>query len=224
MGVSVRGGEGEWESRELSEAGRGVSSFTEATRDGLAKEKDDVPIDHLQGPPSCAPSPPLSAGVVVQEAPGVGSADDAALQDLMSSAEAVAARFRQSLQQLLLPVPHRQLQEGGGALPLTSASTPPGTSMVGAAATAPASEVIANLAKVVRNIAQHPADMRYRRLRKANAAVRRRLLDHPAAVQFLRDVGFVDRQIDGEEEGVLEMVAVDPARLYIAQELLSQHS
>merc|ERR1712119_72613 len=53
----------------------------------------------------------------------------------------------------------------------------------------------ATLARLLRNVAAHPDDPKYRCLHGSNARLGREILAHPEAVEILRIVGFVN---DGE--------------------------
>lgn len=79
-------------------------------------------------------------------------------------------------------------------------------------------EALATLADVLGNLAAHPQEPRYRRLRCNNAAFHRKLGRYPAARQLLLLAGFAEQQPGGgggEEESVLVYVRDDPGLVWL---------
>jgi hypothetical protein len=74
-------------------------------------------------------------------------------------------------------------------------------------------EALATLADVLGNLAAHPQEPRYRRLRCNNAAFHRRLGRYPAARQLLLLAGFAEQQPG--EDSVLVYVRDDPGLLWM---------
>ncbi|CAH8370284.1 unnamed protein product [Eruca vesicaria subsp. sativa] len=90
-----------------------------------------------------------------------------------------------------------------------------------------ATNVLQMLLKIVRNIIEQPNEMKFKRLRKGNPAIKRKILNFAAAVEILSVVGFVEEMVaegTGTEEPYLVLKRNDPGLLWIAKSMIESHT
>ncbi|XP_010440755.1 PREDICTED: uncharacterized protein LOC104724003 isoform X2 [Camelina sativa] len=90
---------------------------------------------------------------------------------------------------------------------------------------AQATSVLQMLLKVVRNIIEQPQEMKFKRLRKGNPAIKRNILNFAAAVEILSVVGFVEEMVSegtGVQEPYLVLKRNDPGLLWIAKSMIEE--
>ncbi|KAL0742265.1 hypothetical protein Bca4012_083778 [Brassica carinata] len=90
-----------------------------------------------------------------------------------------------------------------------------------------ATNVLQMLLKIVRNIIEQPNEMKFKRLRKANPAIKRKILNFAAAVEILSVVGFVEEMVSegtGAQEQYLVLKRNDPGLLWIAKSMIESHT
>lgn len=90
-----------------------------------------------------------------------------------------------------------------------------------------ATNVLQMLLKIVRNIIEQPNEMKFKRLRKGNPAIKRKILNFAAAVEILSVVGFVEEMISegtGAQEPYLVLKRNDPGLLWIAKSMIESHT
>ncbi|KAJ4902136.1 WLM [Raphanus sativus] len=90
-----------------------------------------------------------------------------------------------------------------------------------------ATNVLQMLLKIVRNIIEQPNEMKFKRLRKGNPAIKRKILNFPAAVEILSVVGFVEEMVSegtGAPEPYLVLKRNDPGLLWIAKSMIESHT
>ncbi|VYS68356.1 unnamed protein product [Arabidopsis thaliana] len=88
-----------------------------------------------------------------------------------------------------------------------------------------ATTVLQMLLKIVRNIIEQPNEMKFKRLRKGNPAIKRNILNFAAAVEILSVVGFVDEMVSestGAQEPYLVLKRNDPGLLWIAKSMIEE--
>ncbi|ESQ33233.1 hypothetical protein EUTSA_v10003827mg [Eutrema salsugineum] len=93
--------------------------------------------------------------------------------------------------------------------------------------TVEATNVLQMLLKIVRNIIEQPNEMKFRRLRKGNPAIKRKILNFAAAVEILSVVGFVEEMVwenTGTQEPYLVLKRNDPGLLWIAKSMIESHT
>ncbi|MED6170886.1 hypothetical protein PIB30_035464 [Stylosanthes scabra] len=79
---------------------------------------------------------------------------------------------------------------------------------------------VQTLLKIVSYVIEHPEEMKYKRLRKANPVIERNIIGNKAALEFLFLVGFSDDVIMdnlGKAEAYLVLKRNDPALLWLAK-------
>uniref|UniRef100_A0A1J3GLT6 WLM domain-containing protein n=1 Tax=Noccaea caerulescens TaxID=107243 RepID=A0A1J3GLT6_NOCCA len=89
-----------------------------------------------------------------------------------------------------------------------------------------ATDVLQMLLKIVRNIIEQPNEMKFKRLRKGNPAIKRKILNFAAAVEILSVVGFVEEMVwenTGAQEPYLVLKRNDPGLLWIAKSMIESH-
>ncbi|CAH2079511.1 unnamed protein product [Thlaspi arvense] len=89
-----------------------------------------------------------------------------------------------------------------------------------------ATDVLIMLLKIVRNIIEQPNKMKFKRLRKGNPAIKRKILSFAAAVEILSVVGFVEEMVregTGAQEPYLVLKRNDPGLLWIAKSMIESH-
>ncbi|XP_051135266.1 uncharacterized protein LOC127254282 [Andrographis paniculata] len=89
-----------------------------------------------------------------------------------------------------------------------------------------AGTVLQTLIKIIRNIIEHPEDMKFKRLRKANPMIQKNILTYKAAVNILTLVGFCeDNIVDewGRAEVFLTLKRNDPGLLWLTKSSLESH-
>ncbi|KAJ4848463.1 hypothetical protein Tsubulata_032222, partial [Turnera subulata] len=73
------------------------------------------------------------------------------------------------------------------------------------------------------NVIEHPDNMKFKRLRKANPAIRKNIANHQAAIEILLMIGFIEEatfdQI-GRPETYLVLKRNDPGLLWLAKSSL----
>nr|XP_027064562.1 uncharacterized protein LOC113690741 isoform X2 [Coffea arabica] len=83
--------------------------------------------------------------------------------------------------------------------------------------------VLQTLCKIIRNIVEHPDEMKFRRIRKANAIIQRNILQYGAATEILQLVGFSDDvifDVTGKAETYLALKRNDPGLLWLVKSSL----
>ncbi|XP_020673300.1 uncharacterized protein LOC110092934 [Dendrobium catenatum] len=86
-----------------------------------------------------------------------------------------------------------------------------------------ASLVLQTLLKIIRNIIEHPDELKFRRIKKANAQFQRNVANYKAAMEVLSTVGFIeDVVVDavGVAEAYLVLKRNDPGLLWLAKSSL----
>ncbi|KAG6724572.1 uncharacterized protein LOC122305427 isoform X2 [Carya illinoinensis] len=86
-----------------------------------------------------------------------------------------------------------------------------------------ATAVLQTLSKIIRNVIEHPGEMKYRRLRKANPIIQKNVANYQAAMDILSLVGFnEDVVLDeiGKPETYLVLKRNDPGLLWLAKSSL----
>ncbi|CAA7016075.1 unnamed protein product [Microthlaspi erraticum] len=89
-----------------------------------------------------------------------------------------------------------------------------------------ATNVLQMLLKIVRNIIEQPNEVKFKRLRKGNPAIKRKILNYAAAVEILSVVGFVEEMVwenTGAQEAYLVLKRNDPGLLWIAKSMIESH-
>ncbi|CAN8232619.1 unnamed protein product, partial [Cochlearia groenlandica] len=90
-------------------------------------------------------------------------------------------------------------------------------------------QVLQMLLKIVRNIIEQPYEMKFKRLRKGNPAIKRNIINFAASVEILSVVGFVEEMVSEgrggtQEEPYLVMKRNDPGLLWIAKSIIESHT
>ncbi|OIS97187.1 PREDICTED: uncharacterized protein LOC109234488 isoform X1 [Nicotiana attenuata] len=86
-----------------------------------------------------------------------------------------------------------------------------------------ASRVVQTIVKIIRNVIEHPDEVKFRKLRKANPLIQRDVVSYPAAMDILSVIGFSeDAVIDntGRMETYLVLKRNDPGLLWLAKSSL----
>ncbi|KAH7533405.1 hypothetical protein FEM48_Zijuj04G0127300 [Ziziphus jujuba var. spinosa] len=86
-----------------------------------------------------------------------------------------------------------------------------------------ATVILQTLFKIIRNVIEHPNEMKYGRLRKANPAIERNIANYKAAMEFLFLVGFNEEIVSneiGKAETYLVLKRDDPGLLWLAKSSL----
>ncbi|VVA17500.1 PREDICTED: WLM-domain-containing [Prunus dulcis] len=85
-----------------------------------------------------------------------------------------------------------------------------------------ATAVLQTLFKITRNVLEHPGEIKYRRLRKANPAIQRNVANYKAAMAILFLIGFNENVVDdiGRPETYLVLKRDDPGLLWLAKSSL----
>ncbi|KAI0519523.1 hypothetical protein KFK09_006972 [Dendrobium nobile] len=86
-----------------------------------------------------------------------------------------------------------------------------------------ASLVLQTLLKIIRNIIEHPDELKFRRIKKANVQFQRNVANYKAAMEVLSTVGFIeDVVVDavGVAEAYLVLKRNDPGLLWLAKSSL----
>ncbi|KAB1208766.1 hypothetical protein CJ030_MR6G024802 [Morella rubra] len=86
-----------------------------------------------------------------------------------------------------------------------------------------ATAVLQTLFKIIRNVIEHPTELKYRRLRKTNPLIQRNVANYQAAMEILSLVGFnEDVLLDeiGKAESYLVLKRNDPGLLWLAKSSL----
>ncbi|CAN7058442.1 hypothetical protein IGI04_014670 [Brassica rapa subsp. trilocularis] len=90
-----------------------------------------------------------------------------------------------------------------------------------------ATNVLQMLLKIVRNIIEQPNEMKFKRLRKGNPAIKRKIVNFAAAVEILSVVGFGEEMVSegtGAQEPYLVLKRNDPGLLWIAKSMIESHT
>lgn len=86
-----------------------------------------------------------------------------------------------------------------------------------------AASVLQTLSKIIRNVIEHPEELKFRRIRKTNSHFQRNVANYEAAMEVLTIVGFSeDVEVDeaGEAETYLVLKRNDPGLLWLAKSSL----
>ncbi|MCD9639685.1 hypothetical protein HAX54_024391 [Datura stramonium] len=86
-----------------------------------------------------------------------------------------------------------------------------------------ASRVVQTILKIIRNAIEHPDEVKFRKLRKANPLIQRDVVSYPAATEILSMIGFSEDAITdntGRMEAYLVLKRNDPGLLWLAKSFL----
>ncbi|XP_075670514.1 uncharacterized protein LOC142640340 [Castanea sativa] len=86
-----------------------------------------------------------------------------------------------------------------------------------------AAAVLQTLFKIIRNVIEHPNEMKYRRLRKANPIIGRNIANYKAAMEILTLIGFNEDVVSdeiGKAETYIVLKRNDPGLLWLAKSSL----
>ncbi|KAK7823098.1 ubiquitin and wlm domain-containing metalloprotease [Quercus suber] len=86
-----------------------------------------------------------------------------------------------------------------------------------------AAAVLQTLFKIIRNVIEHPNEMKYRRLRKANPIIERNIANYKAAMEILTLIGFNEDVVSdeiGKAEAYIVLKRNDPGLLWLAKSSL----
>ncbi|XAR68145.1 hypothetical protein NMG60_11003177 [Bertholletia excelsa] len=86
-----------------------------------------------------------------------------------------------------------------------------------------ASGVLQTLFKIIRNLIEHPSEMKFKRIRKANPIIQRNVVKYKAAMEFLLLVGFNEDVVwdeIGNADTYLVLKRNDPGLLWLAKSSL----
>ncbi|PON44609.1 WLM domain containing protein [Trema orientale] len=87
--------------------------------------------------------------------------------------------------------------------------------------------VFQTLIKIISNVIEHPDEMKFRRLRKANPTIKRNIANYRAAIEFLVLVGFNEGLVSdemGKTETHLVLKRNDPGLLWLAKSCLEPYT
>ncbi|KAK2648830.1 hypothetical protein Ddye_016319 [Dipteronia dyeriana] len=83
-----------------------------------------------------------------------------------------------------------------------------------------ATSVLQTLFKIIRNVIEHPGEMKYKKLRKANPIIQRNVAKYKAAMEILSLIGFNEDTVSdeiGQSETYLVLKRNDPGLLWLAK-------
>ncbi|KAK3184453.1 hypothetical protein Dsin_031739 [Dipteronia sinensis] len=83
-----------------------------------------------------------------------------------------------------------------------------------------ATSVLQTLFKIIRNVIEHPDEMKYKKLRKANPIIQRNVAKYKAAMEILSLIGFNEDTVSdeiGQSETYLVLKRNDPGLLWLAK-------
>ncbi|KAI3440917.1 WLM domain-containing protein [Psidium guajava] len=83
-----------------------------------------------------------------------------------------------------------------------------------------AMKVMETLVKIIRNVIEHPDEMKFKRLRKANPVIQRNIVNSAAAMEILSLIGFSEDVLSadtGKAEACLALRRNDPGLLWLAK-------
>ncbi|MCO5580844.1 hypothetical protein L7F22_034717 [Adiantum nelumboides] len=83
-----------------------------------------------------------------------------------------------------------------------------------------AAATIQSLYKILRNLIEHPNEEKFKRLRKANAAFKKRIAKFEGAIEVLQAIGFSEEAVLDSTEDYLVLKRNDPVLLWLAQSSL----
>lgn len=86
-----------------------------------------------------------------------------------------------------------------------------------------AAAVLQTLFKIIRNVIEHPNEMKYRKLRKANPIIERNIANYKAAMEILTLIGFNEDVVSdeiGKAEAYIVLKRNDPGLLWLAKSSL----
>ncbi|XP_011085479.1 uncharacterized protein LOC105167449 isoform X1 [Sesamum indicum] len=87
--------------------------------------------------------------------------------------------------------------------------------------------VLQTLIKIIRNVIEHPDEVKFKKLRKANPMIQRNIITYKAAVDILRLIGFSEDVIMdewGKAEAFLMLKRNDPGLLWLAKSSLETYA
>ncbi|PON48496.1 WLM domain containing protein [Parasponia andersonii] len=87
--------------------------------------------------------------------------------------------------------------------------------------------VFQTLFKIISNVIEHPDEMKFRRLRKANPTIKRNIANYKAAIEFLVLIGFNEDLVSdemGKTETYLVLKRNDPGLLWLAKSCLEPYT
>lgn len=86
-----------------------------------------------------------------------------------------------------------------------------------------ASSVLQTLSKIIRNVIEHPNEMKFKKIRKANPVIQRNVTNYKAAMEILSLIGFSEDNVSdgtGKLETFLVLKRNDPGLLWLAKSSL----
>ncbi|KAF2284852.1 hypothetical protein GH714_031248 [Hevea brasiliensis] len=86
-----------------------------------------------------------------------------------------------------------------------------------------ATGILQILFKIIRNVIEHPNEMKFKKLRKANPIIQKNVANHKAAMEILQTVGFIEDVVfdeTGKAESCLVLKRNDPGLLWLAKSSL----
>ncbi|XP_021679426.2 uncharacterized protein LOC110664165 isoform X1 [Hevea brasiliensis] len=86
-----------------------------------------------------------------------------------------------------------------------------------------ATGILQILFKIIRNVIEHPNEMKFKKLRKANPIIQKNVANHKAAMEILQTVGFSEDVVfdeTGKAESCLVLKRNDPGLLWLAKSSL----
>lgn len=86
-----------------------------------------------------------------------------------------------------------------------------------------AATVLQTLFKIIRNVIEHPSEMKFKRIRKANPVIQRNVANYKAAMEILFLIGFNEDVVSdglGKAETYLVLKRNDPGLLWLAKSSL----
>ncbi|KAK6120641.1 hypothetical protein DH2020_045616 [Rehmannia glutinosa] len=86
--------------------------------------------------------------------------------------------------------------------------------------------VLQTLIKIIRNVIEHPDDIKFKKLRKANPMIQRNIITYKAAMDILTLIGFCEDVITdewGKAEAFLMLKRNDPGLLWLAKSSLETY-
>ncbi|KAL0327974.1 UNVERIFIED_CONTAM: hypothetical protein Scaly_2230000 [Sesamum calycinum] len=87
--------------------------------------------------------------------------------------------------------------------------------------------ILQTLIKIIRNVIEHPDEVKFRKLRKANPMIQRNIITYKAAVDVLRLIGFSEDVITdewGKAEAFLMLKRNDPGLLWLAKSSIETYT
>ncbi|XP_073028969.1 uncharacterized protein [Primulina eburnea] len=85
--------------------------------------------------------------------------------------------------------------------------------------------ILHTLIKIIRNVIEHPNELKFKKLRKANPVIQKNIVGHKAAMDILILVGFCEDVMDenGKAETFLVLKRNDPGLLWLAKSTIETY-